>query len=210
MKKIIMLAIFVIVSLVFAACGSSPSGSSNGGAAASTGSGASASTPAAPSGNHKFLVIYYSKTNNTATVADKIHSRVGGDIVRVEPVTPYPDDYRQTTEQAKKEIAEGFKPPIKTQVPDLASYDVIFVGTPIWWGTFAGPMYTFLSDNNLAGKTLVPFVTHGGSGLGSVPADLAKLQPNATILSGLAIRGSNAGSSQGDVDQWLKGLGYIQ
>jgi len=165
-----------------------------------------AAAQAAKSGK-KILIVYYSRTGNTREVANQIHQLIGGDSVAIEPVTPYPSDYRETTKQAKRELESGYRPPIKTKIPDLASYDMVFVGSPNWWGTISMPVMTFLSENDLSGKTIAPFMTHGGSALGQSRADIEKLCPKATILEGLAIPGTSAKTSQKDVVAWLRSIG---
>jgi multimeric flavodoxin WrbA len=93
------------------------------------------------------------------------------------------------------------------KVDRIGSYDVIFVGTPIWWGTMAAPVKSFLSEYDLAGKTVVPFVTHAGSGLGRSVSDIAALCPHATILDSIAVWGKNANTGQNDVSAWVRRLG---
>lgn len=160
-----------------------------------------------PGRDRKVLVVYYSRSGNTRYMANQIHDMVGGDIVELQTVNPYPDEYRATTEQARRELDSGYKPPLTTEIKNLASYDVIFVGSPCWWGTYAAPVKTFLSDADFSGKTLVPFITHGGSGLGRAPADMAKLCPGATLLEGLAVRGDSVKTAQKDVESWLRKIG---
>jgi len=169
--------------------------------------GLAAAQAAAVKPGKKILVVYYSRTGNTREVANQIHQLIGGDIVAIETVNPYPSDYRETTNQAKRELESGYRPPIKTKIPDLASYDMVFVGSPNWWGTIAMPVMTFLSENALPGKTIAPFMTHGGSALGRSRADIEKLCPGATILDGLAIPGTSAKTSQQDVVAWLRSMG---
>jgi len=166
---------------------------------------ASAQT-ATPKSGKKILIVVYSRTGNTREVADQIHQLVGGDLVAIETVSPYPSDYRETTRQAKRELEADFRPPIKTMISDLATYDLVFVGSPNWWGTIAMPVMTFLSENDLSGKTIAPFMTHGGSALGSSRADIARLCPKATVLEGLAISGTAAKTSQGAVAAWVRGM----
>ena len=158
-------------------------------------------------GGKKVLVVYYSRSGNTRNMANQIHARVGGDIVELQTVHPYPEEYRATTEQAKKELQSGFKPALKTQVENIGTYDIVFVGSPNWWSTMASPVWTFLSDYDLSGKTLVPFITHEGSGLGKSVSDLKSLCPNSTILEGLAVRGSAVGNSGSKIAEWLRTIG---
>ena len=113
--------------------------------------------------NKKILVAYFSWSGNTKVIAEKIHTQVGGDIFRIEPVTPYPDDYQTTAYGIAKEQKENnIHPPIKNT--DVSSYDIIFVGTPAWWYTMAPPVMTFLEQNIFEGKTIILFVTNGGGG----------------------------------------------
>lgn len=105
-----------------------------------------------------------------------------------------------------QELKSGFEPALKTKVKEIGSYDVIFVGTPIWWGTIAAPVKSFISQYNLSGKAIVPFATHAGSGLGRCVSDVAVLCPHSTILDGLAVWGKNAKTAQNDVSAWVRRL----
>lgn len=151
----------------------------------------------------RILIVYYSRTGNTETIAKFIQKKTGGELFRVETVMPYPENYRATTEQAKKEINEGYKPPIKTKVKNIKDYDIVFVGSPSWWATIAPPISTFLSEHDLSGKTVIPFVTHGGSGLGNNVENTAKLAPRATVRDAEAFRGASVSNAQNDVNKWL-------
>lgn len=151
----------------------------------------------------KSLVVYFSRTGNTRAVAEYLAKAVGADSFAIETVAPYPDEYRKTTDQAKKELESGFRPPLKTKVADMSQYGVVFVGSPCWWGTIATPVITFLESYDFSGKTLAPFMTHEGSGLGRSVAHIKQLAPAATVTSGLAIRGRAAHESQKDVADWL-------
>jgi flavodoxin len=122
-------------------------------------------------------------------------------------VEPYPDEYDAVTKQAKQEQDSGYKPALKTKVENIGSYDVIFVGSPNWWGTIAAPVKTFLLEYDLSGKTIVPFITHGGSGLGRSVTDISKLCPKSTILDGLEVWGRDAKTAQKDVSAWVRRLG---
>jgi flavodoxin len=152
------------------------------------------------------LVAYYSRTGNTRTMAKYIHSMVGGDIVEIQTVDPYPEEYRATTKQAKEELESGYKPPLTTKVDNMDSYDVVFMGSPCWWGTIATPVISFLSEYPMPGKTLVPFMTHGGSGLGRTMSHVRSLCPNADLEEGLALRGSAIDTSREEVSEWLQNL----
>ena len=127
--------------------------------------------------------------------------------MELQPVTPYPEAYRATTDQAKQELASGYKPPLKHRIGHIEAYDVVFVGSPNWWGTVAGPVRTFLSEYDLAGKRIAPFITHEGSALGRSVADIKTFCPKEVVLDGLAVRGSRAASAQGEVAAWLRKIG---
>ncbi|HPC02535.1 MAG TPA: flavodoxin [Syntrophales bacterium] len=159
------------------------------------------------SGGKKVLIVYFSRTGNTREIAHQIHEMAGGDIVELRTVEPYPNAYNEVVEQAREELRSGFKPALKTKVERIGSCDVVFVGSPNWWGTIAGPVKTFLSEYDLSGKTVIPFITHAGSGLGGSVADIAALCPNSTIPDGLAVWGENAKNARNDVSAWLSGLG---
>ena len=155
----------------------------------------------------KVLITYYSRSGNTREIANQIHKSVGGDIIELQTVEPYPDDYDAVTKQAKQELNSGYKPALKTKVENIGSYDVIFVGTPNWWGTIAAPVKTFLSEYDLSGKTIVPFITHGGSGLGRSVTDISKLCPKSTLLDGIAVWGRDVKTAQNEVSEWLQNKG---
>ncbi len=158
-------------------------------------------------GGKNILITYYSRTGNTREIANHILARVGGDILELQPVEPYPEDYEAVKDRAMQELNSGFKPALKTKVEKIASYDIIFVGSPIWWGTIAAPVKSFLSEYDLSGKTIVPFITHEGSGLGRSVRDISKLCPKSILLDGLAIWGNNAKTAQNDVAEWVRRLG---
>lgn len=154
----------------------------------------------------RVLTVCFSRTGNTRTMAGYIHEAVGGDLVRIETVDPYPSEYRATARQARRELDSGYRPPLATRVEGMASYGVVFVGSPCWWGTISTPVISFLSGYDFSGKTLVPFMTHMGSGLGRAMAHVGRLCPGATVLRGKAIRGDEVGSARGEVEAWLRGM----
>ena len=140
----------------------------------------------------KIAVVYYSqsKVGNTATVAKWIAKHTGGELVPIETVEAYPDAYGETLKAAKKDMENGGTRAIKS-VPPLDGYDVVFIGSPIWYGTYAPPVAEFFKTHSFAGKTVVPFCTHGGGGAGRYFVDVRKACPAATVKEGLTIRGSN-------------------
>lgn len=154
----------------------------------------------------KILIAYFSRTGNTREIANQIHKIVGGDIFEIQSANPYPEDYNAVVEQARKELDSDYRPPLKTQVKDLESYDMIYLGYPIWWGTYPMPVKTFLADNDFSGKIIAPFCTHEGSALGRSVTDLKEICPNSTVLTGLAIRGSTVKNAQDKVSEWLKNI----
>lgn len=163
---------------------------------------------AAGASGNKVLIAYFSRTGNTREVAEQIYKRVGGDMLELKTAHSYPEAYRATTEQAKREQEENFRPTLTSDVESVQPYDVIFIGYPNWWGTMPMALFTFLEKHDFSGKTLVPFCTHEGSALGRGPRDIARTCPNANILDGLAIRGSNASGAQEDVEQWLRRIDF--
>lgn len=140
----------------------------------------------------KVAVVYYSqsKVGNTATVAKWIAKHTGGELVPIEAVEAYPDAYGDTLKAAQKDMQNGGTRAIRA-VPSLDGYDVVFIGSPIWYGTYAPPVAEFFKAHSLAGKTVVPFCTHGGGGAGRYFVDVRKACPAATVKEGLTIRGSN-------------------
>ena len=140
----------------------------------------------------KIAVVYYSqsKVGNTATVAKWIAKHTGGELVPIETMEAYPDAYGDTLKAAKKDMDSGGTRAIKSVHP-LDGYDVVFIGSPIWYGTYAPPVAEFFKTHSFAGKTVAPFCTHGGGGAGRYFVDVRKACPAATVKEGLTIRGSN-------------------
>jgi flavodoxin len=157
----------------------------------------------------KILVTYFSQTGNTREIALQIAAATGADVFEIVPEHAYPADYSAVVEQAKRELRSDFRPKLKTKAPNLGAYDVVFVGSPCWWGTVAPPVMTFLESQSLSGKTLVPFMTHEGSGMGKSIADIERLSPGAKVLDGKPFRGSGVKGARGEVIRWLKGLGLV-
>lgn len=152
----------------------------------------------------KFLTLFYSRTDSTRTVAQYVHEKVGGDILEIKPVTPYSSDYTIATQDTRREVLTGVRTPIQRLAADIASYDVIFLGSPRWWGTLSVPILNFVLDNNLSGKTIAPFNTHGGGDREKTFDDLALLCPKADLLEGLSLAGNRARSSQSEISDWLR------
>jgi len=157
----------------------------------------------------KKLIVYFSHTGKTKEVANQIHLTLGGDLVEILPLTPYPSTDQAVREQSMKEMEAGIKPPLATRFESLDEYDTVFIGSPMWWNTVVPPMRTFLSSYDFSGKTLAPFIIHAGSELGGSMEDIAALCPKATLLDGLAIWDTGTHSAQSHVDEWLSKLGIL-
>ena len=156
----------------------------------------------------KVLVLYFSQSGNTEAVANIIHNEVGGDIVKLETVQTYPSDYNELVDYAQKEQKQNARPELKTKINNIDQYDTIFLGYPNWWADMPMPLYTFLDEYDLSGKTIAPFITHGGSGLSGTPDKIKKEEPNATVTDGLAVSGNSAKNSQSTVKNWLSKIGF--
>lgn len=154
----------------------------------------------------KILVVYFSHSGNTRVVAEQIAKITGGDLFEVQTVKPYPREYNAVVNVAQKEQQTDVRPEMVTQILDMEVYDMVIVGYPNWWGTVPMVLFTFFEQYDFAGKTIAPFCTHEGSGMGYSEKDIAKLCPQAVLLKGLAIRGSRVHSVQGDVQNWLRNI----
>jgi flavodoxin len=137
----------------------------------------------------KVLIVYLSRTRNTKAIAEMIHGYMGGSLVALELVTPYPEDYQTTVDQVANENSTGFLPPLKTKIDSIGKYDIVFLGFPTWGMQLPPPMKSFLSQYDLRGKTIVPFNTNAGYGIGTSFETVKALCPNSTILEGFSIEG---------------------
>ena len=180
---------------------------------------AAAAMAACQAASAKALVLYYSQLGpekaadahpsqdmgNTQYLAYAIKDAVDGDIFRVENATPYPDNgYKALTEVAKKERQTNARPEMKGELPDLAQYDTVYIGAPVWWSDYPMVFYTMLDKYDFGGKTLVAFNTNGGSGPGVMVGTLKKAEPNAKVLDDcLDISSSQSKSCDGAVKTWL-------
>ena len=174
----------------------------------------------------KAIVVYFSHTGenysvgvitegNTAKVAKVIAAKTGADIFEIKEVKPYPQSYDECIDVAKKELRDKARPEIAGDLPDLTDYQVIYLGYPNWWGDCPMVVYSFLEKSNIAGKTILPFCTHEGSGLGSTAKNLQKAFPGAKVeLNGLSLRGAtaqkDAAATEQAVDKWLNSLGKVK
>ena len=137
----------------------------------------------------KVLIVYLSRTKNTKAVAEIIHKKVGGDLATLELVTPYPENYQQIVAQVAKENESGFLPPLKTTIDSIEKYDVVFVGFPTWGMQLPPPVKSFLKQYDLSGKTVIPFNTNAGYGVGSSFETVKHLCPNSKVLEGFSTKG---------------------
>ena len=184
---------------------------------------AEGSSSGEPSANSKILVVFFSHTGenysvgviekgNTHIIADMIAEETGADMFEIQPENPYPNTYNECTDVAKKEQNENARPKFIGSVDNMDQYDTVFIGYPIWWGDLPMVVYTFLESYDFSSKTVIPFCTHEGSGLSGTDRKVANACPGATVLDGLAIRGSTAQNKQdeskSDVIKWLNGLDY--
>ena len=152
------------------------------------------------------LVAYFSRSGNTRVVAGLIQRGRGTDLFEIRPATPYPEDYLETVEQARKERDSGHEPALQAKVPSMADYDTVFLGFPIWGETTPPVIRAFLSAHDLSGKTLIPFVTHGGYGLGNSQTVLASHAPKARLLKGFVMEMDQERRTMERVTSWLKGV----
>lgn len=137
----------------------------------------------------KILIVYLSRTNNTRAVAGIIHQQVGGKLIALELTNPYPENYRAIVDQVARENETGYLPPLKTKIDSIDKYELVFVGFPTWGMQLPPPMKSFLSQYDLTGKTVVPFNTNAGYGIGSSFQTVKQLCPNSTVLEGFSTKG---------------------
>ena len=158
----------------------------------------------------KVLVLYYSQTSNTKAVAEEIAKKLGADIAEVVAVNPYDGDFKATIDRCQQERKDGTIPEIKPLKVDIKKYDVIFIGYPVWFGTYAPPIAALLNNIDLSGKKVVPFCTFGSGGLESSVTELKSKQPKAQILDGYGVRAARMDAMPKEVDQFLKANGFLK
>lgn len=172
--------------------------------------------------NKKILIVYLSTTNNIRAIAEILHKEVGGDMVPLELVTPYPANYQAIVDQVARENASGFLPPLKTTIDSIGKYDVVFIGFPTWGMQLPPPMKSFLTKYKLAGKMVVPFNSNGGYGIGSSFDTVEQLCRDSKVLLGYSTKGGSERDGklfviEGDkerqvkleVKNWLKESGLV-
>ena len=163
-------------------------------------------------GNGRYIVLYCSRTGNTEQMAQTIQSTLDCDMIEVMPETPYESNYNDMLDRAQAELAaieQGNYPAISTSVESFETYDIVFIGYPIWYSHMATTMQTFLHNhsNLLAGKRIALFASSGGSGITTSERDAASLVPDATLEESLLLTGSSLSSMESHISQWLESLG---
>ena len=169
--------------------------------------------------NAKVLIVFFShagenyavgniKVGNTKLVADEIQKVTGGDEFEIVAEKNYNIPYASLTKLAREEQERNEKPAFKGEVKDIDKYSTVFIGGPVWWGTYPQVMFSFFDKYDLNGKTIIPFTTHEGSGLGNVVEDLKKLYPNSTFKEAFSIYGHETRNDLSKVNKWMKSLGY--
>lgn len=196
MKKFLCALMMAVLALGITACG--------GAAEQSAPAPAAKTETAAPAadGGKKILVVYFSHTGNTEKVAQLIQSKTGADIFKIETAAPYPSVYRETTELAKQEKADNARPALKNKVENMAQYDVVFVGYPIWWYTAPMAVATFADSYDFSGKTVITFCTSGGSPISESTPDINKWFKGANVIEGIRAYPDDTAATE----KWLAGL----
>lgn len=224
MKKIVSLCLAFVMLITFTACSQneSPDNTIN------TTDTANSNTEETSSLNGNVLIAYFSVPEtdgndtvseasrvvendkiigNTQYIAQQIQEETGGDLFAIETQQTYPESHDPLLEFAYEEKANNERPALSSTIENLDSYDIIFVGYPNWNADLPMPMYTFFEEHDFSGKTIIPFVTHGGSGFSGTIDTIAELQPNATIISnGLSISRNDVTTSSEEVTDWVNSL----
>lgn len=171
----------------------------------------------------KVLIVYLSRTNNTKKVAEIIHENVGGKLVALELEKPYPENYQAIVQQVVNENETGYLPPLKTKIDSIENYDVVFIGFPTWGMKLPPPIKSFLKQYDLRGKTVIPFNTNAGYGIGTSFQTVKELSPNSNVLEGFEIKGGierdgvlfvmegdKLKEAESKVKQWLQKIKLIK
>lgn len=153
--------------------------------------------------NNIKIIAYYSYSVNTREVATAISNELGVDIFEIATKEIYPKDYNETILQAKNEINKKYTPELKTTISDIEKYDIIFLGTPNWWGSLPPAVRSFIHFHNLSGKKIIPFITHGGGGVQNIIKEIEELCPDCTIEKNIWVGYGNRTSG---IQGWLNEL----
>ena len=160
----------------------------------------------AQSPDSKVLVACFTRTGNTRVIARQIRRALRADLFEIESDDPYPEDYEETVAQAVRERDSGYRPRLKTTIPDIKAYEVVFLGFPIWGETAPPVIRSFLSQHDLSAKTLVPFITHGGYGQGRSMNVVREHAPRARILTPFVMEADQERRTLTQVSRWLDGV----
>ncbi|GMO42176.1 MAG: flavodoxin [Termitinemataceae bacterium] len=163
----------------------------------------------------KALIVYYSHTGNVSKVAEQIKTqltaqKISVDVFEIKTVNAYPKTYQATVDQVKQEKAKNFKPPIVGKVANWDSYDVVFVGTPVWYQSAALPVLSFLAQYDFSNKTVIPFCTYISSGIGNVSKDISASSAKSKSLETLGVRESDMNNVRSIVSTWLRKIGIVK
>lgn len=157
----------------------------------------------------KNLIAFFSHSGNTKIIANTIKENVDGKLFQIKTIEPYPTKYNEVVDKARQEQNTNYRPKLSVTVNDMDSYDIIYIGYPNWCSTIPMALFTFFESYDFSGKTIIPFCTHGGGGIGRSIEDIKKLCPTSNLLKGLVINGSNVNKSKKDVSAWLSEIGVI-
>jgi len=152
------------------------------------------------------VVIDGKVLGNTQYMAYVIQEATGADIFRIEPVTPYPTNHAALVDLAEDEKDVNARPAIEAQIKNLAQYNTVFIGYPIWWSDMPMILYTFFEEYDFSGKTIVPFSTHGGSRFARTPKTIQHLEPEARMMDGLTISRDRIQNAEQQIMDWVNGL----
>ena len=158
----------------------------------------------------KSLILYYSQTGATQQVAELLKNKVNADIESIQLVNPYDGDFQQTIARCQQEMASGNTPELKPLTSDIAAYDTIYVGYPVWFGTYAMPIATLIKDEAFEGKVVIPFCTFGSGGLNTSSDALAANMPKTAILPGYGVRNARVSKADAELDLFLVSSGIIK
>jgi flavodoxin len=166
-------------------------------------------------GTRKILVAYFSWGGNTRGIARQIREKIGGDFISVdmfeiECVTPYSRNYNTCLDEALRDQRANARPALKTRVTNIAQYDTILLGYPNWWASIPAPIASFLEEYDFAGKTIIPFCSHGGGRFGQSLTAIAKLEPRTKIGNALSVHYSGGSSLANDITAWLRKNGITE
>ncbi len=151
----------------------------------------------------KTLVAYLTRSGNTRVIAETLHRKLNADLFEIRPARPYPADYQEHVAQATRERDTGYEPPLATKVDDITRYDEVFLGFPVWGETAPPPIRSFLKAHDLSGKTLRPFITHGGYGVGESLSVLLNHAPHAQIEKAFALEADQERRTLNQINGWL-------